>query len=186
MERILFVVNGHQYTAEHRLPVMHGALEEGYEVVAVAPEGSASRDRIRKAGFDVYEISLSRRGVNVWRELRTIHQLTKLYGSLRPDLVHHATIKPVLYGSLAAKRAGVPAVVNAITGLGYVYTAQDFRARLIRKAVNALYLQAFRHPNHRVIFQNSDDCQELSVMASLSASRVVVIPGSGVDTVHAK
>ena len=179
--RLLFVVNAHEYTAGHRLPLLAGAEEQGYCVEAVAPAGSPAQERLEMAGYTVHGIGLSRRGARIWEEVGAIRGLTRLYRRLQPVLVHHATIKPVIYGSLAARRAGVPAVVNAITGLGYVYTGTDWRARLLRRVVDPLYRRAFRHPNQRVIFQNSDDQAELTGIGAVRPEDSVLIPGSGVD-----
>lgn len=181
MFRIVFVVNAHEYTAGHRLPLLAGAEDQGYRVEAVAPAGSPAQERLEAAGYTVHGIGLSRRGARIWEEVGAIRALTRLYRRLQPALVHHATIKPVIYGSLAARRAGVPAVVNAITGLGYVYTGTDWRARLLRRVVDPLYRRAFRHPNQRVIFQNSDDQAELTGIGAVRPEDAVLIPGSGVD-----
>ena len=183
-ERLLFVVNAHEYTASHRLPLLAGASALGYHVEAVAPACSPAQERLEAAGYKVHEIGLSRRGVRVWEEVAAIRSLTRLYRRLQPALVHHATIKPVLYGSLAARWAHVPAVVNAVTGLGYVYSGSGWRPRLLRKAVNPLYRFALRHPNMRVIFQNRDDWQALSDIGAIRDDVAVLIPGSGVDTAH--
>lgn len=183
-ERLLFVMNAHEYTARHRLPLLAGAVQKGYRVEAVAPTGSPAQVRLEAAGYAVHEIELTRRGVRVWEEVAAIRALTRLYRRLQPALVHHATIKPVLYGSLAARRARVPAVVNSITGLGYVYSGSGWRPRLLRTVVNPLYRFTLRHSNMRVIFQNRDDWQGLADIGAVRDDSAVLIPGSGVDTAH--
>jgi glycosyltransferase involved in cell wall biosynthesis len=181
-QRLLFVVNAHEFTAAHRLPLLRGAEAAGFSVETVAPGGSPAAKRLEREQFVVHPVGLSRRGLRVLEESGALRELTDLYRRLAPDLVHHATIKPVLYGSVAAHRANVPAVVNAITGLGYVYTAADWRSRLLRRLVDRLYRWALqRHPRQRVIFQNRDDWELLERIGALDPRQAVLIPGAGVD-----
>jgi len=179
--RLLFVVNAHEFTAAHRLPLLRGAQAAGFQVEAVAPRGSPAAERLDREGFITHPIRLSRRGLRVWDEWGAIREMTSLYRRLEPDLVHHATIKPVIYGTMAARRAGSPAVVNAITGLGYVYTGSDWRSRLLRPVVNSLYRHALGYDRQRVIFQNSDDQTVLQRIGAVTPDQAVLIPGSGVD-----
>ena len=179
--KILFVINAHEFTAAHRLPMLQGAKAQGHTVEAVAPVGSPAARRLQDEGFVTHPIRLSRRGLRFWEELLAIRELITLYRALKPDLIHHATIKPVLYGSIAARYAGYPAVVNAITGLGYVYTSTNWRSRVLRVAVNGLYRYALNYPRQRIIFQNQDDYDVLSRIGAFNSQQAVLIPGSGVD-----
>ncbi|SFC96732.1 Glycosyltransferase involved in cell wall bisynthesis [Thiohalospira halophila DSM 15071] len=179
--RLLFVVNAHEFTAAHRLPLLRGAQAAGFKVEVVAPGGSPAAERLEGEGFVTHPVRLSRQGLRVWEEWGALRELTRLYRRLAPDLVHHATIKPVLYGTLAARRAGRPAVVNAITGLGYVYTGTDWRSRLLRHGVDALYRRALHYSPQRIIFQNRDDWAVLQDIGAVDPEQAVLIPGSGVD-----
>lgn len=179
--RLLFVVNAHEFTAAHRLPLLRGAQAAGFQVEAVAPGGSPAAERLEREGFVTHPIRLSRRGLRVWEEWGAVRELTRLYRRLAPDLVHHATIKPVIYGTMAARRAGSPVVVNAITGLGYVYTGSGWRSRLLRPVVDALYRYALGYARQRIIFQNFDDQAVLQRIGAMTPDQAVVIPGSGAD-----
>lgn len=179
---ILFVVNGHLYTAKHRLPLLYAAKDRGWTVAVIAPDESEAKIELEAHGFTCYPLRLSRRGTNPFAEMRGLFSLVYRYRQLNPDLIYHATIKPVLYGSIAARLARVPAVVNAITGLGYVYTSDTFAARAVRRCVNLLYNRAFLHRNARVIFQNSDDMETLLSYTCYPRYEPILIPGSGVDT----
>ena len=179
--RLLFIVNAHEFTAAHRFPLLRGAEAAGFSVEAVAPVGSPASTRLEREGFTTHPVQLSRQGLRAWEEVGAITELTSLYHRLQPDLVHHATIKPILYGSVAARLAKVPAVVNAVTGLGYVYTSQSSRARVLRVVVNFLYRRAFRHPNQRAIFQNTDNRDTLLQAGVLDPDEAILVPGSGVD-----
>ena len=110
--KVLYVVNGHEFTAAHRLPLIKGAINSGFSVSAVAPIDSPAMKRLKSKGITVYGINLSRRSLNIWKELKSIYQLKYLYKKLSPDIVHHATIKPVIYGSIAARHANIQLVVK--------------------------------------------------------------------------
>lgn len=180
-KKLVFVVNAHEFTAAHRLPLLNAAVKEGYKVEAVAPRGSPALQLLSAEGFVVHAVSLSRRGLRIWDEWYSICELVRLYRRLQPDLIHHATIKPVVYGSLAAKRAGYPAIVNTITGLGYVYTGTSWSSRLLRVGVNKLYRIALRYQPQRVVFQNRDDWTMLEEIGAIDPDQAVLIAGSGVD-----
>jgi glycosyltransferase involved in cell wall biosynthesis len=179
-QRLLFLVNDAGFFLSHRLPLALAARAQGYDVhVATAPGPKSAR--IEQHGLPWHAVPMSRSGKHPVQEARTVASLVQLYRRLRPQLLHHVTPKAVLYGSLAARVARVPAVVNALTGLGYAF--QDERRRgLMKLALGAAFRTAFGHPRMRVIFQNADD-QELFVANGwLQAERTVLIPGSGVDT----
>lgn len=108
-------------------------------------------------------------------------QLFKLFIELQPDIVHMITIKPYLYGGIAGKMANVPAVVSAVSGLGFVFINTGFKAKLLRALLYPLYKLAFSHKNQFIIFQNSDDADLLTNWLDINPSKVCLICGSGVD-----
>lgn len=136
---------------------------------------------IERLGFTHYPIQLSRWGANPWKELQSLWSLFRLYRRIRPDIVHQVTIKPVIYGSLAAKLAGVPAIVNAISGLGQVFTSRGGKALLRRSAVKLLYRSALSSSGVRVIFQNEDDRRCFLQARLVDASKTILVRGAGVN-----
>jgi glycosyltransferase involved in cell wall biosynthesis len=106
---------------------------------------------------------------------------SKLLRDIKPDLVHNVTIKPVLYTSLAARFFGNPAVVNAISGLGYVFISPGLKAWLLRWAARLAYKVALSGDRVRVIFQNPDDIEAFVGRGLVEKHRAVLIRGSGVD-----
>src|SRR5690606_24224864 len=132
-------------------------------------------------GIRFHRIPLSRRDAWPWEEAHSIRALVSLFSRERPDVVHLVTIKPVLYGGVAARLAGVPAVVSAVSGLGTVFLARGLAAMARRVAVEALYRIAFSHTSQRVIFQNPDDLSMFVEKGILDSGRAVLIRGSGVD-----
>jgi glycosyltransferase involved in cell wall biosynthesis len=179
--RLLYVVNQPRFFMTHRLPVARAAAAEGFEVHVATPDGPEAVD-IQAEGFRFHPIPMSRKGIHPLEELTTCRAIVALYRALRPDLVHHVTIKPVLYGSLAARLARVPAVVNAVTGLGHLFVDRRRRTRALRWIVERAYGVAFSHPNGRAIFQNQDDLAGFVRTGRVRPADAVVIRGSGVDT----
>lgn len=177
--KLLLVVNDAGFFLSHRLPVAEAARAAGFDVgIATAPSSAVAR--IHALGFPHHPLPLSRSGSNPLAELRSLWSLIRLYRRLRPDVVHHVTIKPVLYGGLAARLTGIPAQVSAISGLGYLY-ARSNALSLRRLLVRGLYRLALRHKNGRVIFQNPDDRDVLKPTALGGRDVDVMIRGSGVD-----
>lgn len=176
--RVLIVVNDAAFFLSHRLPLALGARDAGFDVHVATPRDEAS-PAIEAAGLAFHPIPLSRGGTSVGSELRAIRALVDLYRSVRPDVVHHVTAKPILYGGLAARIARVPAVVHAVSGLGYVFISDAPKARVIRAGVRATYGVITGHPNCAVIFQNDDDRRTFG--RAIRTDRVLMTRGSGVD-----
>ncbi len=178
--RVLFVDNDVNSFFSYRIEMARAARDAGYDVHIAAPEGRAAATLLSE-GFNFHAIEMTRSGLKPWKELRTVSALFKLYRKLRPDLVHHLRLKPVLYGGLAAYGARVPAVVGLLTGLGYVFIAETRKALVMRKLVTLSCKVAFRHANQRIIFQNPDDQSVFVQNNILPAKQTVLIKGSGVD-----
>ncbi|SEL60746.1 Glycosyltransferase involved in cell wall bisynthesis [Ectothiorhodospira marina] len=105
--------------------------------------------------------------------------IARLVRREQPDILHLVTIKPVLYGGIAARLLGVPGVVSAISGMGYLFT--EGRSGLLQRLSRLMYRLALRHPHGRVIVQNEADRDALRAMGALREGADVLIPGSGVD-----
>lgn len=181
MKKILFVINDIDFFISHRLPIALAAQTENYEVHLACPCGKKVADIIG-FGFIYHQIPLTRNGQNPLKELDAIASLYRLCKNIKPDLVHLVTIKPVLYGGIAARLTGVKAVVAAVSGLGTAFIAQSIAARVRKFVVSILYRAAFSHKNIIVIFQNPDDRDTLLNLGVISKSQVRIIRGSGVDT----
>jgi glycosyltransferase involved in cell wall biosynthesis len=179
-KRLLFVVNSPAFFISHRLPLALAAKLEGYEVhVATMPGETAGQ--ITDLGLIHHELPLTRSGSSPFKEMFVFIAILRLFRQLNPSLVHLVTIKPVLYGGLAARLARVPGVVAAVSGLGFVFIAKGFKASLVRMGVMSLYRLAFGKRNLLVIFQNIDDRNSFIKAGVLVVEKTVVIRGSGVD-----
>lgn len=175
-KKLLFLVTEDWYFCSHRLPLAIAAKQLGLDV-AVATRVRAHGALIEDAGLRLIPFEISRRGMNPLRELPTVFRLAALYRLEKPDLVHHVAMKPVLYGSLAAKLANVKHVVNAIAGLGWLYTSADRSKKIIRALVRGLFKRALK--GSAVVVQNPDDMNQLKGMG---LEQLHLIRGAGVDT----
>lgn len=178
-ESLLFIVNDAGFFLSHRLNIARAAKRGGWTVHVATPRGR-DVERVVAEGFVHHPIPLSRSGTNLLQEFRSIAALWTLLRALRPTLVHAVTIKPVLYSGFLTPLVRTPALVQAVSGLGHVFTAEGAIARVRRTIVKRAYRLAFRHPHSRVIVQNEDDQQTLGT--ALRKGQAVLIPGAGVDT----
>lgn len=179
-KRVLIVVNADWFFLSHRLPVALGALRAGYDVhvATTLTEGHAA---ITDYGFTVHAVEMDRSSAGLLSLLTLFVRLLFLFWSLRPDVLHLVTIKPVLLGGLAARMSPVGGVVFAISGLGHVFVSGGIAGRLRRVLVSGWYRFILGKRRIRVIFQNPDDRAVIEAVAHLGRNRSVMIPGSGVD-----
>lgn len=176
--RLLIVANVAWFFVSHRLPLGIAAREAGWDV-HVAALSDSTVAAITDAGLAFHQLSMSRSGLGA-SDVGALRRLRQLYRTLEPDLVHHVTIKPVLLGSLAARREGVPAVINAFSGLGTLFLSQGPVAAARRELVLRSIARAGQG-RHYGLFQNASDRDGLVGRGVVAASRAVIIPGSGVD-----
>jgi len=179
--KLLFLQTEDYTFWSHRLPFARAAKKAGYEVVVAAHE-EAHGERIRAEGFRLVSLPWRRSGINPFYELYLLWRIVRLYTAERPDLVHQVTMKPVLYGTFAAAIAGVPAVVNTFTGLGFVFISSGLKARALRVGIGAALRLALAKRGSRTIFQNKDDLALFIGGGLIAGDRAELIRGSGVDT----
>lgn len=177
---LMFFVNNPAFFMSHRLPLALAAKAAGMSVHVVTMDGPAVA-QIAGHGLVHHSLPLSRSGTNPWMEARSLYAFWCIVRRVRPDLVHAVTIKPVLYGGIACRLAGVPAFVAAISGLGYVFTRTHAGFDWLRWVTMQLYRLALGHRNSRVIFQNANDRSVLVDAGVVRGEQAVMIRGSGVD-----
>jgi len=178
MKALLFA-NTDWYLYNFRRDLTLALLKRGDEVVLLSPPGEYAA-RLQALGLRWLEFPLDRRGMNPLAELRSLARLTRLYRQEKPDLVHHFTIKCVLYGTLAAHLAGVRAIVNSITGLGYIFLPGGLMKNFLRTFVRLWYRLVMG--GSQVIFENDDDRQVFLRNGFIRSTDGHLIQGVGVDT----
>jgi glycosyltransferase involved in cell wall biosynthesis len=179
--RLLFVVTEDWYFHSHRLPLAQAALDAGY-AVAVATRVNVHRTAIEACGCEVIPLrKLRRRSLNPMREIGAVIELVGVYRRWRPDIVHQVAMKPVLYGSLAARLAGVRSSVNALAGLGFVYSSRTSLARMLRPLINSALRLTLNRRGSVAVVQNDDDAAMLRSIGIADTAAVEIIRGSGID-----
>lgn len=178
--RIVFFANTDWYLYNFRLAAALQLQERGVEVVMLSPPGEFG-ERFRNHGIRWRTLPMQRASLNPLRELWTLGHLVRLLWSERPDLLHNFTVKCAIYGGIAARLARVPAVVNAIAGMGFVFASDRLKARVLRPLVRTLMRIALGGRRSRVILQNPDDARTLTEARLVPERSIRLIRGSGVD-----
>jgi glycosyltransferase involved in cell wall biosynthesis len=171
--RLALTVNNAWDILAWRQTLVRALLEAGFEAAVVAPPGPAI-PAVAGLGCQILTYPLNRRGLNPLEEARALIGLSAVYRQWRPAIAHHFTIKPNLYGTLAARLAGVPVVIATVTGLGYIWTDDGPRARVLRAILEPIYRRVLRLAD-AVIYLNEEDRR------TLGGRRTVLIPGEGID-----
>lgn len=179
--KIIYFITEDWVFCTHRLPLAVAAKEAGYDV-AVVTNVSRHTDEIAKAGIRLIPYNLDRGSMNPLKAIALIFQLAKIYRQEKPDIVHHVAIKPILYGAIAARLAGVKYVVNAITGMGYIFTSGQWKARVLRPFINTAFKILINGKDSRLIMQNDDDRMALIRSKIAEERNTVLIRGAGVNT----
>ncbi|MCO5342888.1 glycosyltransferase family 4 protein [Aeromonas veronii] len=176
-KKLAFVAN----TAWSMFNFRHGLLSrliyDGYQLTIIAPRDEFS-DKLQKMGCAVVDLPMEAKGTNPLQELELIYTLYRIYQQLTPDFIIHYTIKPNVYGSFAAKIAGIPSLAIT-TGLGYTFVNDNFIAKIARQ----LYKMAFRYPKE-VWFLNEDDRQAFLAYSLVSENKAKLLHGEGVNVSH--
>jgi len=175
-KKIVFVANTSWYLYNFRLSLLKEMVASGWKVFALAPHDKYSQ-YFEIHGISFVRLIISRRGINPLKELLTIWRIYIVYNRIQPDFIHHFTSKVAIYGSFAARLAGIKNVVSSITGLGYAFINKG----ILHFIVKAMYKVAFQGVS-QVIFQNSNDKEMFLRYKLISPKKVYLVKGSGVNT----
>ena len=182
--RVLVIGGISRSLVNFRGPMLRAMLAAGHEVFACAGEVDETFvQRLETMGVSFRGVDLKRRGTNVFQDWHYSRAIYRVISEIRPDVVLSYTIKPVIYGSLAAARLKVATVAAMITGAGAAQPGSNIREIAIALVARRLYGRALRTA-HVLFFQNPDDEMLFREHRLISQSRVVQIPGSGVDLNH--
>lgn len=179
--KIALFANTDWYLYNFRLSTALRLKSMGIDVVMVSPKGGF-HERFEAHGIDWRELPMDRTSLNPVSELGVLRKLVALLREESPDLLHSFTLKCAVYGALAARVAKVPAVVNAVTGLGYVFSSDRLKARMLRPVVGMLMRSTLGQGHSRIILQNCDDAQAFESMRLAPSKNIRLIRSSGVNT----
>jgi glycosyltransferase involved in cell wall biosynthesis len=177
--RLLYVVNEDWAFLLNRLPMARAAQKAGFEVHVATRVNDGAR-AIEAEGFTLHPIPLRRGGISPLSAIPAILALRQITGRIKPDIAHHSGLQCCVFGSIAAFGKLFP-YVSALTGMGYVFTSATWRTRLLRTILKWLLPALLDRPSDVVLVQNPDDRAAL-VDLGIKQDRIVLIPGSGVDT----
>jgi len=163
-----------------RLPVMKALRQKGHEIYAIAPRGKHWENFIGE-GITPVDYTIDRGSTNPLKERAAIEAIYRAIAPLRLDILHTFTAKPNIYGTFAARRAGVPTVYNLVEGLGSFYIDESWRAKMMRRLIEHLYKRAFRLSD-LCVFVNSEDADYMIRKGLLPEKKAKVIRSVGVDT----
>ncbi len=172
--KVAIVLNTSWNIYNFRMNFVNALVKKGYEVHTIAPEDPYTR-YLQKAGCHHHAVRMDSRGINPIKDFALILELRGIYKKISPDIILHYTIKPNIYGSIAAAMLGIP-TVNNVCGLGTVFLRQN----VLSKIAILLYRWSFRFPK-KVFFQNPDDRDLFVTKGLVPASVADLLPGSGID-----
>ena len=157
-------------------------IAKGYEVVVTGPDRT-DVDKIEALGARFVEIPMNKTGTNILGDLKYCKRLKALMKQEKPDVTLGYTVKPVVYGAIAAHSAKVKNINGMVTGGGYTFTAKTMKAKVLGLIVRTLYRFGFQRTNH-IIFQNPDDLHEFCERKLAKRDRCYAVNGSGVNMEH--
>lgn len=177
-KKLVFVVTELGYFCSHRLNLAVAAKQAGFDVTVVT-NCNQSRNLTLLKGFKLYHLPFHRSRLNPFAEVKTLWQLWKAYRHIRPGIVHQVALKPVIYGTLCAWLTGVPRIVNALGGMGYLFTHHSVKSTVVKPLMALAFRVLLNHRRCVLILQNPDD---VDLMAPwVGGDKIQLIRGSGVD-----
>lgn len=178
MKKLIMVVNEDRFFLSHRKDIALKAQTEGFDVTIVCKD-TGRADEVKAFGFSMVELPINPTGMNMVEELKTLFFLWRLYQQQKPDIVHHVGLKTILWGGIAAKLSHVPGVVNAVCGLGVLFSGE--KLSFVARSVMRVMAWSNAGKNVQEIFQNGDDMQLFKQYGVVADGQCSFVKGSGVD-----
>jgi glycosyltransferase involved in cell wall biosynthesis len=177
--KILLYANTDWYLFNFRRSLARALCNQGHDVLLLSPPGLYG-EKLKSEGFRWIPAPMDRRSLNPLHEMMLLGWLWRLMRQERPDLVHGFTIKCAVYGAVAARFVSA-GCINAVAGVGYVFTSNELKARLLRPVVLTLMRTALGGKRSRLILQNPDDVNFFIQTRIVPRQQIRLIRGSGVD-----
>jgi len=164
----------------HFMDRAKAAKKAGFDVHVITRVGDRGEE-IRAAGFKVIHLNMRRASLHPFFLLKEIICIARVYGRIKPSVVHHVALRPIVVGSFAALLTGLSAIINAPVGMGFVFSSDTVKARLLRPFVMVALKIALRGRNKITIVENDDDRKEFIERRLVRPEKLTVIEGAGVD-----
>jgi len=178
--KLLYVITEDWFFYSHFMPMARAAMAEGYHV-AVAARFAKHREILQEAGITTLDLSLERGRTNPLGAITIVFQIYRFYRQMRPDILHHISLKPVVLGTFGAKLARVPVIINAVTGFGYLFISDDPRMSSLRRIVSRTLRRTLGAPMSFCLLENHDDRALLIERGIVDPERITIVGGAGVD-----
>ncbi|MEK9628599.1 MAG: glycosyltransferase family 4 protein [Nitrospinota bacterium] len=178
--RIIYFITEDWYFWSHRRSLAKAAQKAGFSVTIIT-RVNKYKDLIENEGFHLIPIKLVRSSKNLFSEFSSFLEIYKIYRREKPDIVHHVALKPILYGTWAARFARVPCIVNLFAGVTTKFHADKWKSIILQKVVNLVFRLGFAGGKAYAVFQNAFDRQSFLDKGILKEKSTGLISGSGVD-----
>lgn len=182
--KVLYIVNSSSFFISHFSKLAEQVLNQGHEVYVVAGDDE-NKLEIESKGFQFKRFELSRRGSNLFNEIKSIISLYQTIHSIKPQIMHMFTIKPIIYGCLLGRlfsSVRTPLSVASITGLGSASLATSYRGKVLWFLLKSVYKFVLYSHNTKVVFENTDDRKQFTDQGIVPFDRTFIVNGAGVDT----
>jgi len=180
VRHLAYLIGEDWFFASHFRARARAARADGWRVSVITRTGAAAAE-LRDEGFEVHGVDFRRARLNPLAEGRLALHIARLYRQIAPDLVHHVALKPILLGSVAARLAGIRAMVNAPVGQGFVFASQTPKARLLRPMIRTAMRATIGARGAIAIFENEEDRAAMIASGAIGAENAALIRGAGVD-----
>ena len=181
-KKLIFLVTELGYFCSHRLPLALAAKQAGFDVGVVTnceQRSSLSRYEAQLKELQVHHLPFHRSRLNPFVEIKTLWQIWKIYRQIRPDIVHQVALKPVIYGTFCGILTGIPRIVNALGGMGYLFTHRSLKSFLVKPLLAFSFWILLNNRRCTLILQNSDDIELMT--SFVDYGKIHLIRGAGID-----
>lgn len=178
--KILLFSNTDWFMFNFNLPLANRLRQEGHQIILLSPPGVYAA-KMQDLGFRWVAAPMGRGSLNIFREVALIIWLVKFFLREHIDLIHSFTIKCVVYGSLAARIARIPARINTVAGMGYVFASSHIKAKVLRPMVEILMHVSLGGKHSRLIVLNHSDFNFFRNTRIVDQNSIYLVPGAGID-----
>ena len=178
--RVLFVITEDWFFHSHFLDRAKYIAASG-GTVGVATRFSIHKDELKDLGFELFPVNFSRRGLNPISEFLTALKIRKIVRRFKPDIAHNVALKPVVTGTFGELLGRQGVIINALVGMGYIFTSTDTRASVVKPFLSRILKSLLRSKPVHVVIENPDDLNSLVDDGFVRQSQISLIRGAGVD-----
>lgn len=179
--KLMIVVSEDWYFWSHRLSLATSAINSGFDVTLLTKLNQLKKS-IEEKGINVLDINFTRSSNTPFTDILNIIRLIRIYKKEKPDIIHNVSLKTILISSVSSLFISNTAIINAFTGLGYLFSSNKMKAKMIRLFVRSALKFILNKSNNWSVFQNPDDLNLLKELKIIDPNRSLIICGSGVDT----